>query len=272
VADTPSPNARGRYPFIRRRRVPIDHMKRMRMRQQGQAATFGAIRRQREGSRSAEAAPGPMASSTSWSLRSEWVLQYGGRHLALPMRNAQLEQVLDERCRRGGTNADEDTARAADRDAAPAGPIRVRVNCCPSMLARPSSPIAWMTRFQHFAIRWMLRRGFLVGGSRPPPDRRPHATRHHDISVLHRWNSRMTAPGHAHIIKKTSWTFTVDVTRVALAWFQLHIRRTVGSNWTIAMAPVWRSLGVALRLASGDQHRAVPQSAPPPALCPVGHR
>jgi hypothetical protein len=36
------------------------------------------------------------------------------------------------------------------------------------MLARPSSPMAWTARFQRFAIRWMLRRGFLVGGSTPP--------------------------------------------------------------------------------------------------------
>jgi hypothetical protein len=169
VADTPSPNARGRYPFIRRRRVPIDHMKRMRMRQQGQGATFGAIRRQREGSRSAEAAPGPMASSTSWSLRSEWVLQCGGRHIAETVRIAQLAQFLDECYRRGGAIADEGAARAAERDAAPAGPIWVRVNGLPSMWPRPSSQMAWSTRFQRFAIRWMLRGGFLVGGSRPPP-------------------------------------------------------------------------------------------------------
>jgi hypothetical protein len=46
------------------------------------------------------------------------------------------------------------------------------------------------------------------------------------------------APGHGYFIKNTSGTFTVNVTRVALAWFQSHTRRTVGSSWTIAMAPV----------------------------------
>jgi hypothetical protein len=37
-----------------------------------------------------------MTSSTSSSLRSEWGLQYGGRHFAETRRIAQLEQFLDE--------------------------------------------------------------------------------------------------------------------------------------------------------------------------------
>jgi hypothetical protein len=79
-----------------------------------------------------------------------------------------MAHFLDERCRRGGTTADEGTTRAAKRDVAPAGPIWVGANCPPSMLARPSNPIAWMTRFQRFAIRWMLSSGFLLGPQTTP--------------------------------------------------------------------------------------------------------
>jgi hypothetical protein len=39
------------------------------------------------------------------------------------MRRAQLAQFLDERCRRGGTIADEGTACAGERDAVPVARI-----------------------------------------------------------------------------------------------------------------------------------------------------
>jgi hypothetical protein len=67
----------------------------------------------------------------------------------------------------------------------------------------------------------------------------------------------------------------VNVIRFALAWFQSHIRRNIGPNGTIAGAPVLEVPACALRLASGDQVRAVPQSAPPAgkgtvgSICPI---
>jgi hypothetical protein len=105
--------------------VPIDQVNWMRMRRKtkGQpfvqfgdiARTHAALKLLREFA--------PSTSSAPCSLPSESVLPYGGRHLAETSRIAQLAQFLDEGCRRGGTIADEGTARAAERDAALAGPI-----------------------------------------------------------------------------------------------------------------------------------------------------
>jgi hypothetical protein len=39
----------------------------------------------------------------------------------------------------------------------------------------------------------------------------------HDISDLYRWNGRITAQRHGHIIKNTASTFTVNVIRFAIA-------------------------------------------------------